>query len=604
MLRLLILINLILVIFPSAQALLQENKKAAQPIRVGEESRGPWWMKQTALSAEGRLASLKGKSWWKKTLELKPGESMILEEKGEAKDRMAVRIESYGPENGEKTEVLVWVIDDDGDQSLKTGGDFHDDCYVYDFNRDGQAELMVDYADQDGNGQADFMEVRYFERGYLTRVWIGYDLENVGELFKFRNPLELLAEKLDLNLNGKKIYSQNVYDQAKKSWAPSEICPLASLDLNGDGLSEMIVRFNLDGDPSTLAIRSLEISLDADRSANLENPFHYDLGLVLEGRRVFDLNEFKIYSSKRRPPQEVFFVPYEKIMDLIKEYSVQTAGFSWKEFPEASQKGMPENRWKSQEIGWLFERRTLFSSSDNIQKWNVRREIAEGLENSPEFYYSDLDQRIHIFQAKEGWLPIGYVAGLPRLGELRYFDTDGDGFFDRREVYLVNSSRPVLVLVAKDEKATKIPFEFNFLSDFYLKKALPEALSRSEKLLSAMRKVYNYEPPPEYESALNKSTLSEKRYLQEIYVLLYFISLRDHFLTMANQTLFKDLSENETRGDLHPKIFRDPRQVASPLSSDRAWRLVRLVNELEQAYAQGDSDRFLEIINRIKELQL
>jgi len=74
-----------------------------------------------------------------------------------------------------------------------------------------------------------------------------------------------------------------------------------------------------------------------------------------------------------------------------------------------------------------------------------------------EFYFSDLDQRIHLFGSEEGWCQIGNMAGCPGLGEIRYFDTDDDGFYDRLEVYLVNSARPVLIVSPAKIKAKKSP---------------------------------------------------------------------------------------------------------------------------------------------------
>jgi hypothetical protein len=598
----------ILSLFISTSGFLKPEKATDRPLKAGEGRRGPWWMKQTALSAEGRMASLRSRKWWKKTRELKPGETMMLEEGGEARDRMAVRIESYELERGNGIEVLVWLIDDDGNDSLKTGGDFHDDCYLYDLNRDAQVDLMVDYADENGDGQADFMEVRYFERGYLVQGWFGYDFENIGEIIKFKNPLDLLAERFNQNFSGKKLYFKNLYQSSNRSWWPAEVCPAASFDLNDDSLSDLVVRSNLQAGAGGPFIGSLEVSYDLDRSNTLEDPFHYDLGLVLEGQQDFDLNEFRIYSSKRRPPQEVFAIPYGKILEQVKEYKVRAAGLSWKEFPgERLNRQIELKKLEGQGIGWSWERRKLESSSSNIQKWNVRREVASGLDGSVELYYSELDQKIHLFRSEEGWLPLGNFAGMPVIGEIRYLDTDNNGFFDRREVYLANSSRPVLVLPARKEKSRKLSLDLNQLSEFYLNEALAAAMSRTDKLLQAMKEIYSYEPPPGYLQALNQTNLSEKRYLQEFYSLMYFINLRDHFLTIANQTLFQELSEDDQGrpvGDLHPRVFKDPRQVGQPLKSDRAWELARLLSELEKAYAEAEEEGFIEIIKKIKDLRL
>lgn len=587
-----------------------QGKTGSKPLRAGEGRDGPWWMKSTALSVQGRMPSLKSKKWWRKAQNLSPGETLILDEGGEARDRMAVRIESYDLGGGTKAEILVWTIDDDGDNSLKAGGDFHDDCYLYDLNRDGQVDLMVDYADENGDGQADFMEVRYFERGYLVKGWFGYDFEHIGEIIKFKNPLDLMAERFSQNFSGKKLYFKNIYQGSKRSWWPAEICPAASFDLNNDSLTDLVVHFNLEDEATGPVIGSLDISYDADRNNSLENPFHYDLGLVLEGKQEYNLEEFRIYSDKRRPPQEALAIPYEMILDQIQGYQAQRAGLSWKEFPDEKLDRQPESKgFEGHGIGWLWERRQLAGSSSNIQKWNVRREVAYNLDGSVELYYSQLDQKIHLFGAEEGWLPIGNFAGMPAVGEIRYFDTDGNGFFDRREIYLASSSRPVFVLSSRKEKSQKLSFDFDLqrLSEFYLNEALPAAVSQTDKLIQAMKECYTYEPPAGFLQALSQASLSERCFLQEYYSLMYFINLRDHFLTIVNQILFQELPQDDRGrpvGDLHPKVFQDPRQVWKPLKSDLAWKLAKLLSELEQTYAEAETDEFVEIIKKINELGL
>lgn len=587
---------------------LNSQKRNLRPLRPGEESRGPWWMKATALNPEGRLPSLRSKKWWKKTLDLKPGEVMILEEGGEARDRMAVRLESYELEDGQKVEVLVWIIDDDGNGSLKTGGDHHDDCYLYDLNRDGWVDLMVDYVDENDDRQPDFLEIRYFERGYLTQAWFGYDFEGIGEIIKFNNPLELMAEIFTQNLNGRKLHFKNAYHQGLRSWRPAGLCPLASFDLDSDGLTDLLVRVNLEpGSMASPIIASLEISYDVGRSHTLNNPFHYDLGLVLVGKYPFDLDENRLFSARRRPPQEVYSIPYDRILHLLKAVQVEKAGLSWREFADDS---LERNKsWKEQQgqgIGWSWERYELPATSPCIQKWNVRREVAFSA-GQAELYFNEADNRIHLYGAREGWLPLGYLAGLPRIGEIRYFDTDGNGYFDRREIYLASSTRPVLVLPMPEDKNTRLLFDLNQISEFYLNKVLPTASNRTESMVRAMKKIHTYDPPPGLNMALERVAPGEKYFLQELYSLLYFIDLRDHLLTVANQVLFQELPTGEGLeglpvGDLHPRAGRDPKKLFQSLSSDRAWKLARLLTELELAYSHGQLEQFENIVDRIKEL--
>ena len=145
-----------------ALAFLSTGRAADQaPLKAGQEALGPWWMRQTALTPDGRFASLKTRRWWKKAAALAPGQSLVLDVGGEAKDRMLVRRETLTL-HGQPVDTLIWVIDDDGDGSIRTGGDRHADCYVIDYGVDGIVDRMVDYIDDDGDGRAEEMDVRFF----------------------------------------------------------------------------------------------------------------------------------------------------------------------------------------------------------------------------------------------------------------------------------------------------------------------------------------------------------------------------------------------------------------------------------------------------------
>ena len=97
------------------------------------------------------------------------------------------------------------------------------------------------------------------------------------------------------------------------------------------------------------------------------------------------------------------------------------------------------------------------------QKWNVRREWSSTPANRRELYYSEVDRRVHLFGAEEGWIEIGHFGGLGRIGEIRMLDTDKNGYFDRWEVYLAGKEEPVRVTTVRDEKARRMPFDKDYL---------------------------------------------------------------------------------------------------------------------------------------------
>ena len=138
------------------------------------------------------------------------------------------------------------------------------------------------------------------------------------------------------------------------------------------------------------------------------------------------------------------------------------------------------------------------------QKWNVRREWSSKPANRRELYYSEVDRRIHLFGAEEGWIEIGHFSGLGRIGEIRMFDTDKNGYFDRWEVYLAGKEQPVRVTTVRDERARRIPISTRITcTGPYAREVLPEAMAANEKLMQAMADVLPFEIPNGLKKAMS-----------------------------------------------------------------------------------------------------
>src|SRR5690348_5694818 len=115
----------------------------------------PWYMQETAMTADGRLTFLE-KPWWKRAQALKEGESFTLDLNGDGRpDTMIVRQDGN----------IVEAIDDTGRAANiwnKAGT-----AYVVSFKGAGLVDRMVVYIDNDGDGKADEMEMRHYQEGYL-----------------------------------------------------------------------------------------------------------------------------------------------------------------------------------------------------------------------------------------------------------------------------------------------------------------------------------------------------------------------------------------------------------------------------------------------------
>jgi len=601
--------------------------------KAGQDGQGPWWMRQTALSKDGRFADLKSKPWWKRAAGLKVGESFIIDDNGEAQNRMLVRRERFTTRSGKEVEAVVWVIDDDEDDSLRTGGDENSDCYVADYDGDGIVDRMVDYMDDDGDGIPDEMDIRYFDQGRLNYSWFGVDLDHDGIMWSLRGYEYGGESYFESDPYGDNIFYMNKFDPDKGAWSPISECPFAFYDTDRDGTSEVVVRVSavpMSYDPAAdpdyansayarpwekamadMGVINIRYSFDIDQGSSRNTPLHYDFGFNMVGHTPYQFPGMVHFNPRRRPPQETVCIPWKDARAVADSFEARQTGFSWHEnFDDTTAIGFAENkandyRWEG--VFWVWERRFMENTGGPCQKWNVRREWLNEPKSKRELYYSDVDKRIHLFGAEEGWIEIGHFGGMGLLGEIRMFDTDKNGYFDRWEVYLGPGDVPVRVTAVRDEKARRIEFNPDQLSSFYLRDVLPAAKADYEKFAAAMSAVHPFDIPEGLKEAMAARTGSEgfRRYARDIARELQYQNLREHFARQANAILFKDSEDKsgkEFLGDLRWITKNKITELETTPNSQTAWKLTRLLEGLDVAYGQGDLGEACAMLEKIRSL--
>ncbi len=606
-------------------------QSAENPLKAGEDSQGPWWMKQTALTRDGHFPDLKTKSWWQKAISLKPGESFIIEE-GEGKGKMLVRCEHLANRSGKEFDAIVWVIDDDEDGSILQGGDDDSDGYAADWDRDGLVDRMVDYQDLDGDNDPDEMDIRYFDKGRLNYSWFGIDIDDDGIMWSLRGYEYGGESYFESDPYGDNILYMNKFNPTDGTWSPISECPFSFYDTDGDGFSEVVVRvsavplsYNPAVDPdyannafnrpwekamADMGIVNIRYSFDVDKGSSKKLPLHYDFGFNLVGKTPYQFPGMEHGNLKRRPPQVTKVVPWKDMRAVANHYEARETGFSWHEnFDDTTAIGFADYKlddWRWEGVFWVWERRFMENTGGPNQKWNVRREWLNNPTSSRELYYSDVDKRIHLFGAEEGWLQIGNFSGLGVLGEIRMFDADGNGYFDRWEVYLPGSDAPVRVASVKDERAKRLEFDPDKLSAFYLNDVLPRAKAANEKLTAAMAELKTFAVPEGLKAAVAAGPENYRRYSQDVARELQYLDFRDHFGRLANSILLADSADKsgkEFAGDLRwVKKGRAEGEMDTSPNSYTAWLLSRTLEKLDVAYGQGDFDKAAALVQEIKKL--
>jgi len=590
-------------------------------LAAGEDMKGPWWMRETALTKEGRLRQdFKARSWWTKAAQLKVGESFVIDSPGEAAGKMLVRREKFGT-SAKAMEAIVWVIDDDGDGSARTGGDKDSDCYVVDYGCDGVVDRMVDYIDDDGDNDLDEMDMRYFTNGELRRMWTGFDIDDDNLIWKVTQ-YEYRGGFFECDPYGDSMVYMNKFNPETGGWSPISECPFAFYDTDGDGFSEVVVRVSavpLGYDTSTdpdyandlrhfdgpwrpemrrMGIVNIRYGFDVDNLSGKAYPLHYDFGFNLVGALPYQFPGMEHVHSKRRPPQVTVVTPFKDLRGICDRYPASQTGFSWNEhYDDTVTLGygpQKENDYRWEGVFWIWERRFMGNTGGPCQKWNMRREWTDKPTDKRELYYSDVDRRIHLFGAKEGWIQIGHFAGQKALGEIRMFDTDGNGYFDRWEVYWGDSPVPVRVSTVRDERARAVAFDYPALCKFYTDEVLPQAMAANERLMRAMSKVRPFDPPSGLKAAAQTGAPNVRRFAQDVVREMQYQDLRQHFGGKA-QEVIRTARQDDLRGA--------GRHLHTTRNTDYAWRLIRALEELDVAYGQGDFDTACRALEQIAKVE-
>jgi len=590
-------------LFGSGCAGLPKSKSA------GQGADGPWWMQQTALTTQGAM-TLKDEPWWPKAQALKVGESFVVEGEGEAAGRMLVRREKFKNRSGKELEGIVWVIDDDADGSIRQGGDEDSDCYVADYGGDGVPDRMVDWIDNDGDNDADEMDIRYFVKGELRQVWCGMDIDDDSLMWSLRGYEYGGPSFFEADPYGDSMIYMNKFNPQHGVWTTVSECPFSFYDTDADNQSEIVVRISavpidydtgIDPDYANDARRyrgewsedmeqmgavNVRYSFDIDNVSSTKVPLHYDMGFNLIGAVPYAFPGMQHFNAKRRPPQTTRVIPHGRLLGICNRYPATQTGFTWHEqhddtisIGHGEQKD-DDYRWEG--VFWIWERRLMGNTGGPGQKWNVRREWSDRPADRRELYYSEVDRRIHLVGAREGWIQVGHFGGLDALGEVRMLDSDGNGYFDRWEVYEAGNPVPLRVTTVRDEKVRRVPFDYEKLHAFYTTEVLPAAMQANEKLLAALSDVYAFDAPPALQAATQTGTATERRYAQDVLREMHYRELRQHFTAKAHAIIAAAKMD-------------DLRQVKkgkmdTTENSHTAWRIIRTLQDLDVAYGEGDVD--------------
>lgn len=542
------------------------------------------------MTKDGRLTFLH-QPWWPRAKKLAEGQSFKLDLNHDGRpDTIITRRDGN----------IIEAIDDSGHAANIWNK--ADTAYVVSYHGTGIVDRMVVYTDNNNDGKADEMAIRYYKDGYLRYAWFGENYDNDGaQIFHLTN-WQYDGKQFQSKFRGNVMIYVNKYDPATHSWTPLSECPFVFHDPNHDGLGEIVLRVAVQAkqvkgekaidiansyspmwQKEPLPLKDMEVAnmrlsynIDPEpRHDALDHP-HYNFGFTMVGHEPYQFPDMYYTNPLRRPPQTVVRMAWNKAIGRALNYPAGEIGFSWDEAREV-------HRWEGQ--FWIYERRILANTGGPTERWNMRREFRGSPSKRRQLYYSAVDQRYHLFGASEMWLEVGHLVDDTKDMEIRAYDSNHDGYFDTWEVFRPGHVRPVRVTRVFNPRAHLIPLDRKSMMSEYNDHILPEAISADEQLIAEMKSFVSSPLAAKYEAAAGKSTMAErKRYCLDIARELYFLKTRDALYARD------DAGDYPALPDAAPMTITGPGPVDGRYTIEdtvKYWKLAGAIQKLVDDYGSG-----------------
>ena len=421
---------------------------------------------------------------------LPPGERLAVDRNGDGKNDEVWFIDTARRHTDPRRPILVRVIDEDGDLD-RTGADLDSDLYLADWRADGTIDAVVDYQDNDGDGDVDEMGIYFgkYQQPWLdkdtVKVWWSRDVGDDNRLwYDVDWNYEQNACQYRSHFSGAEVFYQFALGKGSTQWLNVFEDPFAFYDPDGDGCSEVVVRICAVGHE----VSSLRYSMDVDNDAHGRHTHDYDFSITAlpakgavttdsERGVSFQVRGIATHSALAWHGAREFAAaaPWAKVLLTWDEMNANTA---------ADVQRDPHERWE----GIINHKSAHFPQVGGppCSPLNKRNEIAFKPEAPLRLYYDPTDHRLHLLGASEGWLHVDFDLDGQIDARTTYRDDNGDGIFDRREVDLDADGQVDFNWKMQGRAGRQFALEFAPLAAFYQAK-LAETLADSQALIDAAK---------------------------------------------------------------------------------------------------------------------
>ncbi len=424
------------------------------------------------------------------------GERLAVDRNQDGKNDELWFIDNSPRHSAARRPILVCVIDEDGDLDA-TGPDLDSDLYLADWQADGVIDSVVDYQDEDHDGDLDAMGIFFgqYQQPWLDKnrvtVWWSRDLGDDNLLwYDVDWSYEQASCQYRSHFSGDEIFYQFALEKEKTHWLNLFEDPFAFYDPDQDGCSEVAVRLCVVGEE----VQSLRYSIDIDNDAHGRHLHDYDFSITAlaeKGKLQVGIEMAKSFELRGISVHPV--LDWQDTRQFAREAAWSKACLTWDEMNANTELEVdrdPHERWEG----------VINHGSENFEQvggppsspLNKRTEISQKPAKPLRLYYDSTDRRLHLLGASTGWIDVD--ADLDGIVDARYtyVDSNADGVFDRRDADLDADGKVDFQWKMQGRDVQKFDLEFEPLNKFY-QSMLQQTLADSQAFIDAAKSVLDPE---------------------------------------------------------------------------------------------------------------
>ncbi len=377
------------------------------------------------------------------------GKRQYIDRDGDGRPEEVWFIDTDGKHLESTRPLLVRVIDEDGDLVMGAEPDLDSDLYIADWNADGHVDRVLDYADYDGDGDADEQGMyfvgdthNYFGEDSI-RVWLTLDPGDHNLFTYYRSyDYQQVTNQFRSGFGPDQILSAFALPLSAEKWISFWENPFVWYDHDRDGAPEEVIRYSgiawdvetyrhsMDADNDSEPERSLRdydcsISAWAQGSSGLPSP----AGKRGESKLKIDPSFTEELTIRGIPAMPS--IAWDRAPGLAHGVVWGRTQFTWDEDDnniDMQSFANSDERWE----GLITMGHADFPQigGPHNGKFNNRFELIMNPDAPVMMFYHPVDQRVHIKDFDRGWVDVDFDRD--GKGDMRYelSDASGDGVVD------------------------------------------------------------------------------------------------------------------------------------------------------------------------------